>query len=345
MIILGVLLTPIILRKELELDDLRGKSFAVDGHIVLHEFLAMIRDKTGTPLMDKEGNVTSHLVGLAFRTTRLISDYGMSLVFVFDGKPPSLKMREIEKRREVRRKAEMEYREAVERGDLPTAFSKAVMMGGLTRALVDDAKRLLDLLGISWVQAPGEGEAQAAYMARQGHVWASNSKDYDSLLFGAPRLVRFLSISGREWLPSKGRARRVYPELIRLEKFLGHLGINHEQLIDLGILVGTDFNDGIKGVGPKTALKLVREHGRIEDMPPGIRERLPDTVDRIRGLYLNPDVTDDYTVQRGVLQEEELDAFLVGERNFSTKRVQTLINRMRSSGAQKSLNEFFGGIA
>lgn len=343
MIILGVLLTPIILRKELELNDLRGKSFAVDGHIVLHEFLAMIRDRTGNPLMDKDGNVTSHLVGLAFRTTRLILDYGMSLVFVFDGKPPSLKMGEIEKRREARRKAEREYREAVERGDLPAAFSRAVMTGGLTMDLVDDAKRLLDLLGIPWVQAPSEGEAQAAYMARQGHVWASNSKDYDSLLFGAPRLIRFLSISGREWLPSKGRARRVYPELIDLEKFLDHLGINREQLIDLGILVGTDFNDGIKGVGPKTALKLVREHGRIEDMPPGIREKLPDTVNRIRDLYLNPDVTDDYSVQQGVLQEEELDAFLVSERNFSTKRVQTLINRMRSSAAQKSLNEFFGG--
>jgi len=343
MITLGVLLTPIILRKELELDDLRGKSFAVDGYIVLHEFLALIRDRTGTPLKDRDGNVTSHLVGLAFRTTRLISEYGMSLVFVFDGKPPSLKMREIERRRKERRKAEEEYREAVELGDFPTAFSKAVMTGGLTRGLVDDAKRLLDLLGIPWVQAPSEGEAQAAYMARQGHVWASNSKDYDSLLFGAPRLVRFLSISGREWLPSKGRARRVYPELIDLEKFLGHLGINREQLIDLGILVGTDFNDGIKGVGPKTALKLVREHGRLEDMPSDIRDRLPDTVDRIRELYLNPDVTDDYSVQQGVLREEELDAFLVGEKNFSVKRVQTLIKRMRSRAAQKSLNEFIGG--
>jgi len=342
-ITLGVLLTPIILRKELELDDLRGKSFAVDGYIVLHEFLAMIRDRTGTPLMDEDGNVTSHLVGLAFRTTRLVSDYGMKLVFVFDGKPPSLKMKELDKRREARKKAEREYHEAIERGDIPAAFSKAIMTGGLTRNLVDDAKHLLDLLGIPWVQAPSEGEAQAAYMAGQGHVWASNSKDYDSLLFGAPRLVRFLSISGREWLPSKGRARKVYPELIELEKFLGHLGIKREQLIDLGILVGTDFNDGIKGVGPKTALKLVREHGRIEDMPVDIRGKLPDTVDRIRDLYLNPDVTDDYSVEPGALQEDELDAFLVGQRNFSTKRVQTLINRMRSSNAQKSLNEFFGG--
>ena len=341
MISLGVLLTPIILKKELVLDDLRGKSFAVDGYIVLHQFLALIRDRTGTPLMDPKGNVTSHLVGLAFRTTRLISDYGMKLVFVFDGKPPQLKLKEIAKRREARNKAEQEYREAVERGDMPEAFSKAVMTGRLTREGVDDAKRLLDYLGIPWVQAHSEGEAQAAHMCSMGDVWASNSKDYDSLLFGAPRLVRFLSISGQEWLPSKGKARRTYPELIELDKFLGHYGINREQLIDLGMLVGTDFNDGIKGVGPKTALKLVKKHGRIEDMPPDIREKMPDTIDAIRDLYLNPDVTNEYSVKQGELREDELFDFLVGEKNFSTKRVQTLINRMRSSASQKSLKDFF----
>ena len=339
---MGVLLTPIIVKKELVLDDLRGKSFAVDGYIVLHQFLALIRDRTGASLTDKEGNVTSHLVGLAFRTTRLVSDYGMNLIFVFDGKPPQLKAKEIEKRREGRRKAEQEYREAVERGDIPEAFSKAVMTGRLTRDGVNDAKRLLDCLGIPWVQAPSEGEAQAAYMCHRGDVWASNSKDYDSLLFGAPKLVRFLSISGQEWLPSKGRSRRTYPELIELEKFLGHHGINREQLIDLGMLVGTDFNDGIKGVGPKTALKLVKKHGMIEEMPPDIREKMPDNMNAIRDFYLNPPVTDEYNVQRGTLDEEALDDFLVGEKNFSPKRVQTLINRMRNSAAQKSLRDYFG---
>ena len=339
---MGVLLTPIIVKEELRLDDLRGKSFAVDGYIALYQFLSLIRDRTGKPLTDPEGNVTSHLVGLAFRTTRLVSDYGMNLVFVFDGKPPQLKMNEIEKRREVRKKAEQEYLEAVARGDMAEAFSKAVMTGGLTREGVDDAKRLLGYLGIPWVQAPSEGEAQAAYMCTQGDVWASNSKDYDSLLFGAPRLVRFLSISGQEWLPSKGRSRRTYPELIELDKFLGHHGITREQLIDLGMLIGTDFNEGIKGVGPKTALKLVKKHGRIEDMPPDIREKMPDTIEAIRDLYMNPDVTDEYSVQRGELLEAELDDFLVGEKNFSTKRVQTLINRMRSSQAQRSLKDYFG---
>ena len=336
-------MTPIIQKQEMTLEELRGKSFAVDGLIVLHEFLALIRDRAGKPLTDEDGNVTSHLVGLAFRTTRLVSDYGIDLVFVFDGKPPTLKSAEINNRREARKKAEKEYQEAVERGDMKEAFSKAVMTGKLTHQGLSDAKRLLDLLGIPWVQAPSEGEAQAAYMAQRGDVWASNSKDYDSLLFGAPRLVRFLSVSSQEWLPSKGRSRRVLPELIELDRFLGYHGINRSQLIDMGILIGTDFNSGIKGIGPKTALKLVKKHGSLENLPSEIRVKLPDTIDQIRAIYLHPEVTDDYSVERGELQEDALDDFLCGEKNFSTRRVQTLINRMRTRAAQKSLKDYFGG--
>ena len=343
MVALGVLLTPIIQKQEQTLDQLRGKSFAVDGFIVLHEFLALIRDRTGRPLKDDKGNITSHLVGLAFRTTRLISDYDMKLVFVFDGKPPILKGKEIETRRKARRKAEKEYEEAVERGDMQEAFSKAVMTGKLTHQGLEDAKKLLDLLGIPWVQAPSEGEAQAAYMAQKGDVWASNSKDYDSLLFGAPKLVRFLSISGQEWLPSKGKSRRVLPELIELDKFLGYHGITRHQLIDMGILIGTDFNKGIKGIGPKTSLKLIKKHGSLEKLPQDIKAKLPDTIDQIRDLYLHPEVTAKYSVEQGELQEDALDEFLCVERNFSTKRVQTLINRMRNKAAQKSLKDYFGG--
>ena len=340
---MGVLLTPLIQKREMTLEELRGKSFAVDGFIVLHEFLALIRDRSGRPLTDEHGNVTSHLVGLAFRTTKLISDYDMDLVFVFDGKPPALKREELVSRREARQKAETEYREAVERGDLQEAFSKAVMTGRLTKQGLDDAKHLLELLGIPWVQAPSEGEAQAAYMAQQGDVWASNSKDYDSLLFGTPRLVRFLSISSQEWLPIKGMVRRVLPELIQLDKFLSYHGITLEQLIDMGILIGTDFNTGVKGIGPKTALKLIRKHRKLENLPNDIKEKLPNTIEQIRDLYINPKVTSQYNTTRGKLQEDALYNFLCGERNFSTRRVQTVIYRMRNRKTQKSLKDYFGG--
>lgn len=340
---MGVPLTPIIVKKTLTLGDLKGRSFAVDAFNVLHQFLALIRTRDGTPLMDRDGRVTSHLVGLAFRTTRLISDYGMRLVFVFDGRPPALKSGEVEKRRETRRKAEEEYREALSRGDLAEAYSKAVMTGRLTGEALGDAKRLLTLLGIPWVQAPGEGEAQAAYMAARGHVWASNSRDYDSLLFGAPRLVRYLTISGEEWLPSKGRARKLEPELIDLDLLLGHLGITREQLIDLSILVGTDFNPGVKGIGPKTALKLMRKHGSLEGLPGEILEKVPPQYDQVRAIYLEPDMTSDYDVSPGRLQEEQLRSFLCGERSFSEDRVGTLIERMRQAGRQRSLSDYIGG--
>jgi flap endonuclease-1 len=343
LVALGVLLTPIITKKTLSLDDLKGRSFAVDGFNVLHQFLALIRSRDGTPLMDGEGRVTSHLVGLAYRTTRLVSDYNMRLVFVFDGRPPDLKRLEVEKRREVRQKAEEEYVEAVSRGDYATAFSKAVMTGRLTREGLDDAKRLLNLLGVPWVQAPSEGEAQAAYMASRGDVWAANSRDYDSLLFGVPRLLRYLTIGGEEWLPSKGRARRLEPELIELEALLTELGITRTQLIDLSILVGTDFNEGVKGVGPKTALKLMRRHGSIEELPEETLAKVPDTYQAIRDIYLHPEITETYDLETRGLNEEGLVEFLCGERGFSRGRVETLVKRMRTAGSQRSLTDYMGG--
>ncbi len=341
---MGVNLTPIIEKRVVTLDDLRGRSFAVDGFVVLHQFLALIRGRDGQPLIDSQGRTTSHLVGLVFRTTRLIADYGMSLVFVFDGRPPQLKRAEVEKRREIRERFEEEYHEAIAAGDYKAAMSKAVMTGRLTGEGIADAKRLLDLLGIPWVQAPSEGEAQAAYMAARGDVWASNSQDYDSLLFGTPRLVRYITIQGEEWLPSKGRARKLQPEVIELEPFLGALKLTRPQLIDLGILIGTDFNEGIRGIGPKTALKLLRKHGRIEDLPPEIRDSVTPDVDAIRDLYLNPPATDKYSLDEKPLKEGELIRFLCDERSFSRERVETVITRMRGARGQRRLSDWFGGV-
>jgi flap endonuclease-1 len=342
---LGVNLTPIVLKETTSLEALRGRNMAVDAFNVLHQFLALIRTREGRPLTDSQGRVTSHLVGLAFRATRLIADYKIGLVFVFDGRPPRLKREEVEKRRALKAKAETEYAEAIAAGDLATAFSKAVQTGRLDADMVGDSKRLLDLLGVPWVQAPGEGEAQAARMAERGDVWSASSRDYDSLLFGAPRLVRYLTIQGQEWLPSKGRARRLEPEVIELEAFLHHHGINREQLIDLAILVGTDFNQGVKGIGPKTALKLVKEHGRLEEMPGEVRERLPNSYTEIRNIYLDPDVTDEYRLESGSLKEEEVISFLCDERDFSRERVEVVVSRMKQSRAQRSLRDWLGGEA
>jgi len=337
---LGVNLTPIIIKTVLGLDDLRGRSFAVDANNYLYQFLSLIRMPDGTPLQDSRGNVTSHLAGLMFRSTRLIHDYDIHLVFVFDGEPPALKQQEIMKRREMREKATLEWHKALEKGDYATAFSKAVMTSRLTRPLIDDSKHLLSLLGIPFVQAPSEAEAQGAHMAMKGEVWAASSKDYDSLLFGAPRLLRYLTISGREFLPSKGISRPLNPELIELDKFLGRYNITREQLIDIAILMGTDFNEGVKGVGPKTALNLIQKHGNIETLPIEFKLRLEtQNFETVRRFFLQPQVTSDYTLSYSELDEDGLYEFLCDQRDFSRDRVETVIQRMKAFYAKKKQTE------
>ena len=323
---MGVLLTPIVRKREVGLGDLRGRTLAVDAQGELHQFLALIRLRDGTPLRDSRGRITSHLSGLFYRTTRLLADHGVGLVFVFDGTPPARKAAEIATRRAVKERYEREHAAAVEAGDLARAYSKATMTSRLSREMVAEARELLRLLGIPDVQAPSEAEAQAAHMAAAGRVWAAASKDYDSLLFGAPRLLRFLTISGREFLPSQGRSRPIVPELIDLGEQLGVWGIDRAGLVDLALLVGTDFNEGVKGIGPKKALKLVQEHGRIEAMPAAIRESLGDVVD-VRRIFLEPAVIDDYDIAARVPDLDGIVQFLCGEHEFSRERVQAALER------------------
>jgi flap endonuclease-1 len=312
------------------LNDLRDRSLAVDANNMLYQFLALIRMRDGRPFTDAHGNVTSHLLGLLMRTTRLMGDYGVRPVFVFDGKPPELKMKTLQARRQFRERARREWEEAVSRRDYSTAWSKAVRMDSLTRPMQEDAKTMLALLGIPYVQAPEEAEAQAAHIARRGDAWAANSRDYDSVLFGAPRLVRYVTISGQEFLPRTGASRPLIPELIELQQCLDTWGITREQLVDLAILVGTDFNAGLKGVGPKTALKLIKQYESLEGLPKDYRDRLPPEVQNIRSIFLQPTVTEDYSVKFTGLDEAGLRQFLVGERGFSGDRVDLAVSRMRA---------------
>ena len=210
------MLTPILKREQTSLKALKGTSFAIDASIEIHQFLALVRKRDGTLFTDSQGRVTSHLIGLLTRTSRLVADFRMRPVFVFDGRPNPLKHRTIATRREVRKKAEVEYAEAVSQKDYSKAWSKAVMTGRVTGSILDDAKRLLTLMGIPWLEALEDAEAQASHMATRGDVQAVGSKDYDCLLYGAPILARYLTLTGREWLPARKMSRPLIPELIRL---------------------------------------------------------------------------------------------------------------------------------
>lgn len=327
---MGVVLTPIITKRAASLSDLRDRTLAVDGHAELYQFLALIRLRDGSPLQDSHGRVTSHLSGLFFRVTRLIGEYGVRLVFVFDGTPPALKSGEIARRRATRARYEEERADALARGDVAAAHAKSTMTSRLTREMIHQARELLRLMGIPTVQAPSEGEAQAAHMAATSpDVWAAATKDYDALLFGAPRLVRFLGIAGKEFLPSQGTFRPIVPEVIELESLLATLGIDREGLVDLAILVGTDFNDGVKGIGPKKALKLVQQHQRIEAMPAAIRDAVgdPALVAEARQIYLHPQVTDAFDVAPSPPDRDGIVRFLCDEHDFGRDRVLAALER------------------
>jgi flap endonuclease-1 len=339
----GFNLTPLIVKRTLTLDNLQGRTLGVDANNLLYQFLALIRSKDGSPFSDSQGRITSHIVGLIMRTSRLMADYGIRPIFVFDGKPSQLKSATITERQKVREKARQEWREAVGRGDYETAWSKAVRMNSLTHEMQNDAKLVLDFLGIPHVQAPQEGEAQAAYMAIRGDVWAVNSRDYDSLLFGTPRLVRYVTISGQEYLPSKGISRPLIPELIELEKLLLALKLTREQLVDLAILVGTDFNRGIRGVGPRTALKLLLANGILERLPKKYAEELPVNIDELRKAFMNPPVTADYDLEFKQLNEDGLINFLCDERGFGREKISLVVNRMKRfySSERSKLSPWF----
>src|SRR5438093_2517493 len=337
---LGVMLTPILKREQISLNALKGKSFAVDASIEIHQFLALVRKRDGSLFTDSQGRVTSHLIGLLTRTSRLIANFDIKPVFVFDGKPNQLKRRTIEMRREARKKAEVEYVEAVSKKDYAKAWSKAVMTGRVTGSVLDDSKRLLTLMGIPWVEALEDAEAQASYMAARGDVWAVGSKDYDCLLYGAPILARYLTLTGREWLPAQKRSRPLIPELIKLSENLTLLGITREQLVDLAILVGTDFNQGVKGVGPKKALKLVHDYGSIQQIPEEIRSKLTEDLNTVRQIFLKPRVLEKYNLRRSPPDRDGLVEFLSVERGFNRERVERLAKRLTRT--RKSMDAGLG---
>src|SRR2546430_8357161 len=332
--------------RKITLDELSGKTFAVDAYNALYQLLAIIRGPTGVPLMDRQGRVTSHLSGLLYRTTNL-AERRIRLVYVFDGVPPALKETEIKRRRAVKEEATVKYEAAISRGEVEEAKKYAQATASLKDMMVEDAHRLLEYLGVPYVQAPSEGEVQAAYMAARGDVWAAVSQDYDSLLFGATRLVRNLAISGKRKLPMREAYVQVDPEIIELAATLESLGLTKEQLIDLGILIGTDFNpDGFKGIGPKTALKLVKEYSSIERIAEANEEVVPPPeLDRIREIFLKPAVTSNYTLEWREPRTEELVRFLCGERDFNEERVRTAVERAKSAMTKESrtqtLESFF----
>ncbi len=324
-------LRDLVPKTAVDLASLRGKSIAVDAYNALYQFLAIIRQPDGTPLKDRTGRITSHLSGLLYRTSNLV-EMGIKVVYVFDGVPPTLKEVEIKRRARVKDEALVKYERALQEGRVEKARMYAQMTSRLKDYMADDAKHLLVLLGIPWIQAPSEGEAQAAHLVKKGDSDFCASQDYDSLLFGASMLVRNVTLSGRRKLPRKNVYIEVVPEIVELDKALNELGITYEQLVDIGILVGTDFNpQGVKGIGPKTALRLIKQYRSLEKLLPTLKEaEFPVGVQQIREIFLHPKVTDNYELAWKEPDIEGLIEFMCGERDFSKDRVRRACEKMNA---------------
>lgn len=332
---MGVNLRDLVPKTTVKLEDLSGKSIAIDAYNALYQFLAIIRQPDGTPLKDNLGKVTSHLSGLLYRTSNLV-EMGIKPIYVFDGIPPTLKEVEIKRRMRVKEEAAIRYEQALKAGKTEEARVYAQATSHLKDYMAEDSKKLLNLMGIPWIQAPSEGEAQAAHLARRGDADYCASQDYDSLLFGAPKLLRNVTISGRRKLPSKNIYVEIVPEVVELEQVLKECGITYEQLIDVGILIGTDFNpDGIKGLGPKTALKLIKEHGSLENTLPHLKNaEFPAEPQRIREIFLKPRTIDSYRIEWREPDVEGVVTFICKERDFSEDRVRKTLERMQK-GTEK----------
>lgn len=329
------------------LDELSGKELAVDAFNTLYQFLSIIRQRDGTPLMDRHGRVTSHLSGLFYRNLNLL-EHGIRPVYVYDGISPKMKRAEVEKRKAIREKAHEEWKQAKEEGRIEDAFKAATASSRLTTPMIDESKKLLEALGIPVLQAPSEGEALAAQMARKGLVWASASQDNDSLLYNCPRMIRNLSISGRRRGGRAGTTKTVHPEIIDLDLNLRLLKITREQLIDIAILVGTDYNDKVKGIGQKTALKLIREHGSLEGVEKAKKTEFEFPYQDIREIFLNPPEMELERPRWAEPQWGTVFTILCDEHDFGRDRIQRSMERLEDvikqrseSTEQSSLNDFF----
>ncbi len=347
---MGVDISPLVSesKKEIEYIDLSQKIIAIDAFNQMYQFLAIIRGQDGEPLKNLAGETTSHLAGLFNRTANLL-EQDIKPIFVFDGEINELKKAEIERRRAIKAEAQTKMEEALDSEDYEEARKYAQATSKINAPMIDSAKHLLRAMGCPVIQAKQDGEAQAAYLVEKKIAWTVGSQDYDSFLFGASRLVRNLSMNRTRKF--KNTTIEVKLEYYTLDKVLQDLQITRTQLIDIGILVGLDFFEGIKGIGAKTALKLIKEHGTIETI---IKNKIEikkqpidldiDLVNKVRNIFLNPQINESFEPPEWKKPDKEkIIEILVEQNDFSIDRVEKVLEKVMAKyrgGKQSSLFGF-----
>ena len=336
---MGTNLRDILIISEIEMSDLAGKKIAVDAHNAVMQFLSTIRLPDGQPLKDSKGNITSHLSGLFYRNLNLLRA-GIKPVYVFDGPEKPFKEHVVAERIERRRQAEIKYKEAIEAGEIERASSLASQTARLTPEIIEESKQLLEALGIPWIQAPSEGEAQCAFLCKNKDVYAAVSQDFDTLLFGSPLLIRNLNVTGKRKLPKQQVYVTIKPEMIDLKENLNVLGLTQEQLITIGLLVGTDYNPGIKGIGPKKAIALVKETKTLKKTLEQIKWDYEIPAESIFQLFFKPHVNENYKLAWGEMDKDKIIDIMVKKHDFSLERINNQLEPKEEKPKHKSLRNF-----
>lgn len=334
---MGVKIGDLVIKQKIEISDLSGKRVGIDAYNTLYQFLTTIRQKDGTPLMNSQGKVTSHLSGLFHRSVKLLEN-DIKIVYIFDGKPPSFKEDTLKDRREIKEDAKVKWEEALKSGNLEEAKKYAQMTSKLTKDMVEDAKELLDAMGIPHMQAVSEGEAQGADMCRKGTVDFSASQDYDSLLFGAPKMVRNLTLSGKRKMPGKNKFIDITPEIIDLEQTLKELEITREKLVWLSLMIGTDYNKGVNGIGPKKGYKIVKESETIEDVY--MKSNATEGIELWKSVaeyFLNPEVINEVPKFNGKMNYDKVIEVMCTKNEFSVERTQGTLENFKK--IEQELNQ------
>lgn len=343
---MGVQITNLLTSKEIKISELSGKVIAVDSYNMLYQFLSTIRQRDGSLLKDSKGNITSHLSGLFNRTVNLMKS-NLKLIYVFDGEAPELKKIERARRENIKAEAEKQFREAIEKEDIDEMRKYAARTSKLTKEMIEESKKLINAFGIPVLQAPSEGEAQAAELTKS-IAFAVASQDTDSLLFGGRRVVKNLTMSIKRKKPGKLAYGDINPELIELEENLKNLNITREQLICLAMLVGTDYNvGGIRNIGPKNSLKIVQQYKTPEKIfeHVGWEKHFDYGWKDVYNLFINPKVIkcEELNLKWENLDKEKIIEIMVEKHEFSRERIINSINDLEKTtkNNQKGLSEFF----
>lgn len=344
---MGLKLKDIISHKELQLKDLAGKRIAIDGYNMLYQFLTTIRTQDGSLLMNSKGEVTSHLTGLFSRLVYFLEN-NITPIIVLDGKPPALKLAERERRKELKEHAQESYEAAVEAEDQAGMKKFAGRTTRLTPEILQSAKELITAFGIPLIQAPSEGEAQVAYLVKEKFAEYAVSQDYDTLLYEAPKLIRNLSLSQKKKKANTLGYKEITPELIILADVLKELQIDSDQLIIVAILTGTDYNyGGIKGIGQKKALALVKKHNKNYDaifQEVAWEKTFPLPWQEIYRTIKTMPVEKPKQVEQVSPNKEAIISLLCKKYEFSEERITTQLARLDHlfiKKKQQSLAKFF----